>query len=123
MADDAGGNICEKSRLIIEQLGKDRKVEELTHNIAKGDKTPEIDDLIQYIYEELLTYDCEKIVNLHDKNQLIFFVVRMINNNYNSTHSRFYYTYRKNKWLEIGQLNVKDEPTDTNNPGAGTRNH
>lgn len=115
MSNDAGGDICEKSRLIIEQLAKEKKVEELVRNIVKGDKAPEIQDLIQYIYEELLTYDPQKIVNLYDKNQLIYFIVRMITNNYNSTSSRFYYTYRKNKWIEISELRQSDEPTDTDN--------
>ena len=117
MADERGSDLCkeESARAIIEELANNKKVEELVRNIVKGDKAPEIQDLIQYIYEQLLIYDPEKIINLHNKNQLIFFIVRMITNNYNSTNSRFYYTDRKNKWIEINDISPADVPTDTDN--------
>lgn len=96
---------------IIDQLAKEGKVEELVKNITKGSKRPEIDDLTQNIYEILLNYDEDKIVQMYEKKQLIFFITRIITNQYNSSNSPFHYTYRK-YYADFEDIaNIKDEPT------------
>lgn len=100
-------------REIIDELSKERKVEELVRNIVgKNNKRPEIDDLVQMIYLILLEYDDKKIVEMYEKKQLIFFITRIILNQFNSSNSPFHYIYRK--WskdnTDIANLKEKDEP-------------
>lgn len=84
----------EKKQSIINEFAKQKKIEELVYNITKTSSF-ELDDLIQDIYMFLLEYDAEKICKLNENKQLIFFIVRMIYNNYFSKTSRYYYKYKK----------------------------
>lgn len=102
-------------RDILDKLSKEKKVEELVYNIVgKNNRRPEINDLIQMVYLILLEYDEDKIVQLYEKKQLIFFITRIILNQYNSSNSPFHYTYRK--WSkdnqDISELKEKDEPAE-----------
>jgi hypothetical protein len=79
---------------IIKELAENKIVEELVSNITKTNSF-EINDLIQDIYVFLMEYEDDKIVELYEKNQLKYFIVRMIYNNYFSVNSRYYYKYKK----------------------------
>ena len=99
---------------IIEQLAKEKKIEEIVRNIVgKNNKRPEIDDLVQMVYLILLEYDEDKIVNMYNKKQLIFFITRIVLNQFNSSNSRFHYIYRK--WSKDNvefnaNINEENEP-------------
>lgn len=86
--------MVERKQEIITELSRERVVEELVSNITKKNSF-EINDLIQDIYLFLLDYDDDKIVELYEKKQLKYFIVRMIYNNYFSVNSRYYYKYKK----------------------------
>lgn len=79
---------------IIEEIANARYVEQLAKNICHS-SAPEIDDLAQIVYEILLTYDEQKIVELYDNNQLGFFIVRVIKNQYFSNTSPYYQELRR----------------------------
>lgn len=79
---------------IIQEYADKRKVEQFIENTAKT-SAPELNDLAQDIYVYLLEYDDDKIIGMYERNELDFFIARMIVNQYISTSSQFYYKYRK----------------------------
>lgn len=53
------------------------------------------DDLEQEIYLILLEYDKERIIEMYNKNQLKYFIIGVIQRQYNSKTSPFYKKYKK----------------------------
>ena len=80
---------------IIEQLAKDKIVEGIIDNI--NNKDPDLEDLKQDIYVELLLKDDRLIEQLHQNNKLKYFIVKMVTNNIKSKTSPYYYQYKKNR--------------------------
>lgn len=78
-------------REIIETLAKGRTVEKLIENIAHQSLNAELKDLSQMVYIILLEYDEDRIVELWESNDIQYFLVRIILNQYRSRNSRFYY--------------------------------
>lgn len=76
---------------IIDTLAKYDTVERIIANI--GSQSPYAEDLAQDIYEALLKKDEEYIKSLWEKNQMTFYIIRMVKNNINSTTSPFYRKY------------------------------
>lgn len=95
---------------IIAELGKDKVVEEIVHNIAQK-KDDTLNDLIQDIYVDLLLKPSEKIEQLYDNNQLKFFITKMVLNNVNSKNSPYYYKYKKflMNSEELKNINIIDD--------------
>lgn len=79
---------------IIDTIAKSRKVEEFITNTAKT-YAPELEDLAQDVYMYLLEYDDEKIIGMYERNELDFFISRIITNQYISISSPFYTKYKK----------------------------
>lgn len=94
---------------IIDKLAKEKKIEKFINNTAKT-SAPELDDLAQDIYVYLLEYDDEKITGMYERNELDFFIARMIVNQYISTSSPFYTKYKKflNNSEELKNKNIAD---------------
>jgi hypothetical protein len=84
--------MCNKND-IIEEIARNKLIEELIKNM--GIKANDKDDLLQEIYLVLLEYDENKIIKLYNNNQLKFFIVRIIQNQYFSKNSPFYTKYKK----------------------------
>ena len=81
---------------IIDEIGKDKLVEEIVYNIgSKGDE--DLKDLIQDIYINLLEKEDSLIETLYSTNQLKFYIVRMVVNNIHSKNSPYYTKYKKDK--------------------------
>ena len=81
---------------IIDEIGKDKIVEEIVYNIgSKGDE--DLKDLIQDIYINLLEKEDSLIETLYSTNQLKFYIVRMVVNNIHSKNSPYYTKYKKDK--------------------------
>ena len=81
---------------IIEDLARNRVVEETVKNIAHSHQlTSELQDLAQSVYVILLEYDEAKLVDLYESKALGFFLTRIISNQYNSNTSPFYKQIRK----------------------------
>lgn len=53
------------------------------------------DDFVQEMYLILLEYNENKIIELYNKNQLKYFLIRICVNNYKSTTSPWYKKYMK----------------------------
>lgn len=62
------------------------------------------DDLKQEIAMILLYKDKEQLINLYEKKQLKFWLVKIIQNQYYSCHSPYYKTYKKYYKLIDGNI-------------------
>lgn len=81
---------------IIDEISKDKLVEEVVYNIGdRGDE--DLKDLIQDIYINLLEKEDSLIENLYSTNQLKFYIIRMVVNNIHSKNSPYYTKYKKDK--------------------------
>lgn len=80
---------------IIEQLAKDKIVEGIIDNI--NNKDPDLEDLKQDIYVELLLKDDQLIEQLYEDNKLRYFITKMVTNNIKSKTSPYYYQYKKSR--------------------------
>tara|TARA_R100000234_G_scaffold50258_1_gene30118 strand:- start:447 stop:962 length:516 start_codon:yes stop_codon:yes gene_type:complete len=68
------------------------KLKDMAFNIA-GKKGK--DDLLSFVIEELYKCDQERIDEIIKKNQLTFYIARVMLNQYHSKTSRYYYKYNK----------------------------
>ena len=80
---------------IIETLANEKRVEALVENIAHHTLTADLKDLCQMVYMILLEYDEAKLLDLWEHDQINFFLVRIIINQYRSSNSPFHTIFRK----------------------------
>lgn len=101
---------------IVEELYNTNLLTELCENIGVLPK--DMDDFKQEIYLILLEYNKDKIIEMYNKNQLKFFIVRIIQNQYNSKNSPFYMKYKRysQKANELTQYIIKEQE-EYNNTG------
>ena len=85
---------------VVERVAKEGWVEECIKTVSGGVWRSEYSDLAQDILIELL--DQPKIVDLYKKDQLRYFIMRIVRNNLASSTSRFYYRYRRFSLLNSG---------------------
>lgn len=78
---------------IIEEIYTDGMVRDIIDNM--GVSGTYADDLEQEVYMILLQYKKEKIIEMYNKKQLKFFIVGVIQRQYNSNTSPFYKLYKK----------------------------
>ena len=87
-------------REVVELVAKEGWVEECIKTVSGGVWRSEYSDLTQDVLIELLNQT--KIVDLYEKNQLRYYVMRIVRNNLQSCTSRFYYRYRRFSLLNSG---------------------
>ena len=85
---------------VVERIAREGWVEECIKTVSGGVWRSEFDDLTQDVLIELLNQ--EKIVGLYQRNQLRYYVMRVVRNNIQSNTSRFYYRYRRFSLLNQG---------------------
>ena len=85
---------------VVELVAKEGWVEECIKTVSGGVWRSEYSDLTQDILIELLNQT--KIVDLYEKNQLRYYVMRIVRNNLQSCTSRFFYRYRRFSLLNSG---------------------
>lgn len=78
---------------VKEKIINEGRIEEICRNlmIPKQDR----EDLVQEIALVLLEYDDEKIEMMYERNEINFFLTRIIKNNYYSVTSPFYRKFKK----------------------------
>ena len=82
----------------VEKIAKDKIVEGIIYNVARSNNRGEdLKDLANDIYLELLEKDEEFLNGIYERNQIQYFITRIVLNNINSKTSPYYYKYRKNK--------------------------
>lgn len=89
-------------REIVEQVARKGWIEECIKAVTGGVWRPEHKDLTQDILLELLDLDSRKVINLYEKGQLRYYLMRVVRNNIQSKTSRFYYRYRRFSFLNSG---------------------
>ena len=100
---------------VVELVAKEGWVEECIKTVSGGVWRSEYSDLVQDILMELL--DQEKVVSLFQKDQLRYYVMRIVRNNLQSCTSRFFYRYRRFSLLNSGDKalsNYGEEKGSTN---------
>ena len=79
--------------LIVDDLAKRKVIE---HIVKKyNNDSPYIEDLCQDLYLDLLSKDESLIVGLYERNEVEYFIRKMISNNIRSNTSSFYKNYQK----------------------------
>ena len=91
---------------VVELVAKEGWVEECIKTVAGGVWRSEYDDLAQDVLIELLNQ--EKIVGLYQRNQLRYYVMRVVRNNIQSNTSRFFYRYRRFSLLNQGDKSLEN---------------
>lgn len=77
---------------MIDQLFKDKRIDEACKKIAKGNDLWK--DLKQELFVVLCEYDQSKLKEIIDKKQIMYFIVRILLNFYNSKTSTFYKKFK-----------------------------
>lgn len=77
---------------MIDQLYNDKRIDEACKKIAKGNDLWQ--DLKQELFVVLCEYDMSKLKEIIDKKQIMYFIVRILLNFYNSKTSPFYKKYK-----------------------------
>ena len=81
------------TRGVVEEIARTKLIQECIKVVTGGVWRSEYDDLVQDILIEMLNQT--KIVDLYEKNQLRYYVMRIVRNNLQSCTSRFFYRYRR----------------------------
>lgn len=96
----------QERREVVARIAQGRIVEGLVARIgATCTDKPALQDLGQMVYEILLTYDAGKVVEMAERGQLRFFIVRLILNLARKSHSAFYKAFRdyRRRALELAE--------------------
>lgn len=84
---------------IVASLAKDRRVEQMVQRICRvSSLDADLKDLCQMVYVILLEYDDTMIKDLWESEEINFFILRIILNQYRSYTSPYHYIFRK--WQE-----------------------
>ena len=101
---------------IINEIANNGLVEEIIQGVSysKFENPENLKDLTQDIYFQLLQMDTKKINDLYTKNQLRFWVTRIITNNIHSKTSPYFYTYKKEQMqsVSISDIDIDNENRD-----------
>ena len=100
------------ARDIIEELARNRTVETIVWKVCRSD-APEIKDLAQHVYEQLLTYREECIVDLYTggRAQVEAFVARVVERQYFEPRRFFDTTFRqyRRRCISMDACGYEDE--------------
>ena len=79
---------------ILAKIAVNKKLLKVAHNIANSDGLG--DDLFQHLFEVLLNYPDEKIIEAYEQNALDYLAIKIMSNSYHSRTSPFARQYRHN---------------------------
>lgn len=98
---------------IINQIADSGLVEEIIQGVSysKFENTENLKDLTQDIYLQLLQMRTDKLNDLYIKNQLRYWIARIVVNSIHSKTSPYYYTYKKEQMqsVSISEIDLYDE--------------
>lgn len=80
---------------IIEQLAKDRVIENLAAKVCRGEQSFDLDDLAQDLYLDLMGKKEGKVEKMYGDGELDYYIYRMICNNVYSKTSPYYKKYKE----------------------------
>ena len=101
---------------IINEIANGGLVEEIIQGVSysKFENTENIKDLAQDIYLQLLQMRTDKLNDLYIKNQLRYWIARIVVNSIHSKTSPYYYTYKKEQMqsVSIDDIDTYNENRD-----------
>ena len=100
-------------RKIINEIANNGLVEEIIQGVSysKFENTENLKDLTQDIYLQLIQMRTDKLNDLYTKNQLRYWIARIVVNSIHSKTSPYYYTYKKEQMqsVSISEIDIDDE--------------
>ena len=99
---------------IINEIANNGLVEEIIQGVSysKFENQVNLQDLAQDIYLQLLQMDTKKLNDLYTKNQISFWIARIVVNSIHSKTSPYYYMYKK---AQMQSVNINDIDIDNEN--------
>lgn len=98
---------------ILEEIERLGILDSLMMNITKSNTEREdtLNDLKQMTYLTLLEKDEQEIVGMYQRGQLLYYIARILTNNYYSSTSPYYYQYKRliNKSIDIDDYDEQAE--------------
>ena len=98
---------------IINYVANSKIVEEIIGGItySKFENKENLKDLAQDIYLQLLQMDTKKLNDLYTKNQLHYWIARIVVNSIHSKTSPYFYVYKKEQMqsVNINDIDIDDE--------------
>ena len=92
---------------VVEYIARSKLIQECILIVTGGVWRSEYDDLVQDLLVEFLDQG-KKTVDLYEKNQLRYYVMRIVRNNLQSCTSRFFYRYRRFSLLNQGDKSLSN---------------
>ena len=82
---------------VVDIIAREHLVERIVNKLLSSSKNPFDcpEDLIQDLYLILLQKDDDLIVNLYNKDEIGFYLLKIARNQLLSVNSKYYYTYIK----------------------------
>lgn len=98
---------------IINEIANGGLVEEIIQGVSysKFENQVNLQDLAQDIYLQLLQMRTDKLNDLYTKNQLRYWITRIVVNSIHSKTSPYYYAYKKaqRQSVSIDEIDLYDE--------------
>ena len=82
---------------VLDIIAREHLVERVVNKLLSSSRNPfdYPEDLIQDVYLLLLQKDEDLIVNLYNKGELGYYILKVVRNQLLSVNSKYYYTYIK----------------------------
>ena len=82
---------------VLDIIAREHLVERIVNKLLSSSKNPFDcpEDLIQDVYLLLIEKDEDLIVNLYNKGELGYYILKVVRNQLLSVNSKYYYTYIK----------------------------
>ena len=101
---------------IINEIANGGLVEEIIQGVSysKFESAENLKDLTQDIYLQLLQMRTDKLNDLYIKNQLRYWIARIVVNSIHSKTSPYFYTYKKEQMqsVSISDIDIDNENRD-----------
>ena len=101
---------------IINEIANNGLVEEIIQGVSysKFENTENLKDLTQDIYLQLLQMRTDKLNDIYTKNQLRYWIARIVVNSIHSKTSPYFYTYKKEQMqsVSISDIDIDNENRD-----------
>lgn len=101
---------------IINEIANNGLVEEIIQGVSysKFESKENLKDLTQDIYLQLLQMRTDKLNDLYTKNQLRYWIARIVVNSIHSKTSPYFYMYKKEQMqsVSISDIDIDNENRD-----------
>ena len=97
---------------VIEKIIDRGIVEAFVNRFGQGEQEFDRDDLIQDIYEDLMMKDQEKLAGIWERDEMDYFIYRIVINNLFSRTSRYHRQYRVQHGYDTLDKHDKADKTD-----------